>query len=233
MTDRIPLALLPGLLLDGRLWQHQVPALEDLAEIRIADFTTQDSGEAMAASVLAMMPQRFALAGLSMGGYVAFEVLRQAPERVTHLALLDTRARLDTPEEASRRRGLMELATKGRFKGVTPQLLPLLLHPRHLEDKALTALVMEMAESVGREAFLRQQKAILTRADNLPLLPSIRQPTLVLCGRQDALTPLPMSEEMAARIPGARLRVIEDSGHLTPLEQPEATTQALRAWLRT
>jgi len=231
VSARIALALCPGLLLDERLWQHQVPALADLADIRVPDFTSQDSGEAMAASVLASMPERFALAGLSMGGYVALEVVRQAPERVTRLALLDTRARLDTPEEAARRRGLMELARKGSFKGVTPKLLPLLLHPRNLEIAALTGLVMDMAARVGRESFLRQETAILNRADYLPLLPTIAQPTLVLCGRQDALTPLAFHEELAAGIPGARLVVIEEAGHLSPLEQPEAVTRALRRWL--
>ncbi len=232
MTAKIPLALCPGLLLDERLWQHAIPALDDLADCRVADFSTQDSGRAMAESVLAMMPERFALCGLSMGGYVALEVMRLAPERVTRLALLDTRARLDTAEEAARRRGLIELAQKGRFKGVTPKLLPILLHPDHLEDGALTALVMDMAARIGRDGFLRQQNAIMTRSDFLPLLPAIAVPTLVLCGREDRLTSLEMHEEIAAAVPGAELVVVEACGHLSPLEQPAATNAALRAWLQ-
>lgn len=232
MSERVPLALCPGLLLDERMWQHAIPALSDLADCRVADFTTQDSGREMAESVLAMMPPgRFALCGLSMGGYVALEMMRLAPERVERLALLDTRARLDSPEESARRRGLIELARKGRFKGVTPKLLPLLLHPKNLADERLTALVMAMAERIGRDGFLRQQKAIMTRSDFLPLLPSIAVPTLVLCGRQDSLTPLAFHEEMAAAIPGARLVVVEESGHLPPLERPAATHGALREWL--
>jgi pimeloyl-ACP methyl ester carboxylesterase len=232
MAERIPLALCPGLLLDQRLWKHQIPALADVAECRVPDFSTQDSIGAMARAVLKLMPQRFALAGLSMGGYVALEVVAQAPERVTHLALLDTRAVTDTPEEAARRRGLMELSQKGRFKGVTPKLLPLLLHPANLKNEKLTRLVMDMAESIGREGFLRQQKALLNRADRSRQLPTIVQPTLVLCGRQDALTPLPLSQAMARAIPDAKLVVVEDSGHLTPMEQPEAVNRALREWLK-
>lgn len=231
MPDPIPLALCPGLLLDGRLWQHQIPALADIAEIRVPDLTRHDSMAGMASAVLELMPERFALAGLSMGGAVAFEVLRQAPERVTHLALLDTRAVVDPPEQAARRRGLMELARKGRFRGVTPQLLPLLLHPDHQKDEALTRLIMDMAEAVGLEAFLRQETALLHRADSLPLLPWIDQPTLVLCGRQDALTPLHYHEEMHAGIRGSELVVVENAGHLPPLEQPAAVNAALRAWL--
>jgi pimeloyl-ACP methyl ester carboxylesterase len=231
MPDRIPLALCPGLLLDARLWQHQLPALADIAESRVPDFSTQDSIAAMARDVLKLMPQRFALAGLSMGGYVALEVVAQAPERVTHLALLDTRAVADTAEERDRRRGLMELARMGRFKGVTPKLLPLLLHPRNLQNVPLTRLVTDMAETIGREGFLRQQKALVNRTDKTAGLARITQPTLVLCGRQDALTPLAHSQAMAARIPNSRLVVVEEAGHLSPLEQPEAVNAALRAWL--
>lgn len=231
MTDRIPLALCPGLLCDERLWRHQLAALADRADCRVPDLSQDDSTAAMARRVLDTMPERFALCGLSMGGYVAFEVLRQAPERVLRLALLDTRAGLDTPEAAARRRGLMELAGKGEFKGVTPRLLPQLLHEKHLRDETLTTLVMDMAAAVGRNGFLKQQTAILNRADSRPLLPAIGVPTLVLCGRQDALTPLALHEEMAAGIPGARLEVVEEAGHLSPLEQPEAVNRALGDWL--
>jgi len=232
MTDRIPLALCPGLLLDGRLWQHQIESLADVADCQVADFTAQESIAAMARDVLQAMPRRFAVAGLSMGGYVALEVVAQAPERVSHLALLDTRAVVDTPEEASRRRGMMELAQKGQFKGVTPKLLPLLLHPDHLGDQPLVDLVTDMAAAVGRDAFLRQEAALLNRPDRSGFLPGITQPTLVLCGRQDRITPLAHSEAMARAIPRAKLVVVEASGHLTALEQPEAVNAAMRAWLQ-
>ena len=230
--QQTPLALLPGLLCDQALWQSQIDALDDLAECRVADFSTQDSMSDMAATVLAMMPERFALAGLSMGGLVAFEVMRQAPERVTRLALLDTNARPDTPEQTARRRGLLELAESGAFKGVTPRLLPMLVHAARLEDTAVTEVVVAMAERIGKDAFLRQQKAIMGRPDSRPTLVTIRCPTLVLCGRQDALTPLEYHTEMAAGIATARLAVIEDSGHLPTLECPSDVNEQLRRWLQ-
>jgi pimeloyl-ACP methyl ester carboxylesterase len=227
----VPLALLPGLLCDDALWQGQVAGLDGLADCRVADFSSQDSVAAMAESVLAMMPGRFALAALSMGGYVAFEVLRRAPERVARLALLDTKARPDTPEQTQRRHGLIALAEKGRFKGVTPRLLPLLVHPSRLEEEALPAAVIAMAERIGKQAFLRQQRAILTRTDSRPDLVRISCPTLVLCGRQDALTPLECHTEMAAGIANSRMMVLDDCGHLAPMERPDEVTAALKAWL--
>jgi len=231
VTDKTPLALLPGLLLDASFWKHQVAALGEEADIWVADFTNQDSVGEMAESVLAAMPPRFALCGLSMGGYVAQEVMRRAPERVERLALLDTKARPDDAAATARRRGLIELAQKGEFKGVTPRLLPLLIHESRLEDEALTGHILAMAEAIGRDAFLRQQKAILDRPDFRPLLAQIRCPTLVLCGRQDQLTPVDAHLEMAAGIADARLVVLDDCGHLPPLELPERTNSELRRWL--
>lgn len=231
MTDRIPLALLPGLLCDAALWQPQVEGLADLADCRVIDLTTQDSTAAMAESVLAAMPPRFALAGLSMGGYAALEVMARAPERVTRLALLDTRCQVDDAETTARRRGLIELAEKGEFKGVTPRLLPLFIHEARLGDAALTGTVTAMAERVGKDAFVRQQRAIMGRRDHSATLVTIHVPTLVLCGRDDRLTPLADSKVMAAGIAGARLVVVEDCGHLATLERPAEVTAALRRWL--
>ncbi|MDP6573752.1 MAG: alpha/beta fold hydrolase [Rhodospirillales bacterium] len=227
-----PLVLLPGLLCDGALWRHQTETLGDAASFTIGDFTDDDSIEAMARSVLIEAPENFALAGLSMGGYVALEIMRQAPDRVTRLALLDTSARADTPENTVHRGGLIELARKGRFKGVTPRLLPLLIHPDRLDDEELTGCVMAMAERIGKDAFLRQQSAILKRIDSRPHLSAIHCPTLVLCGRQDALTPLEVHQEMAGAMPRASLVVVEDCGHLATLEQPQAVNAALRDWLQ-
>jgi pimeloyl-ACP methyl ester carboxylesterase len=230
-NKKIPLLLLPGLLCDAALWRAQVADLADLAECRIADLTRHDSVAAMAEAALSDAPPRFALAGLSMGGYVAHEIMRRAPERVERLALLDTSARADSDEQRARRRGLITLARRGRFRGVTPRLLPLLVHPSRLDDEPLVEIVMGMAERIGREAFLRQQTAILGRPDSRPDLPRIACPTLVLCGRQDALTPLEVHEEMAAAIPAARLVVVEECGHLSPLERPAAVSAAMREWL--
>ena len=231
MTERIPLALLPGLLNDGALWQSQIESLADVADIRVADLAVQDSIAQMACSVLETMPERFALAGFSMGGYVAFEVLRRAPARIGRLALLDTKARLDTPEQTSRRRGLIELAGKGSFKGVTRRVLEMAIHENRLADEALTGAVVAMAERAGRNVFLAQQRAIMNRPDSLPGLAGIACPTLVLCGRQDQPTPLDCHEEMARAIPNARLAVIEDCGHLAPMERPAEVSAALRGWL--
>lgn len=229
MTE--PLALLPGLLNDAALWRHQIAALADRADCLVPDFTTQDSVAAMAETVLSALPGRFALAGLSMGGYVAFEILRRAPGRVARLALLDTKAGPDSAEQAARRRGLIALAEKGRFQGVTRRLLPLLIAEAHLANEALVAEVMAMAGRVGRDAFVRQQAAIMGRPDSRPILARIQCPTLVLCGRQDQLTPPDLHMELAAGIRDARLVVLEDCGHLAPLEQPAAVTAALGNWL--
>jgi pimeloyl-ACP methyl ester carboxylesterase len=228
---KTPLLLLPGLLCDAALWQPQIAGLGDIATSIVCDLTRHDTMAAMAASVLAGAPEYFSLAGLSMGGYVAQEVMRQAPTRVRRLALLDTSARADTDEQRTRRHGLIELARTGDFKGVTPRLLPLFLHPDRLTDEPLVRTITEMTARVGRDAFLRQQAAIMGRPDGRPDLARIPCPTLILCGREDVLTPLAAHEEMAAAIPGARLTVIEQCGHLTTLERPEAVNAALREWL--
>jgi pimeloyl-ACP methyl ester carboxylesterase len=227
------LVLLPGLLCDAALWAPQVGDLSDLRNAWIADLTRHDSIAEMAAAVLREVPtERFALAGLSMGGYVAQEMVRQAPRRVERLALLDTRARPDEPDETQRRLALMELAQReGGFAPVTNRMLPLLVHPARVKDEPLVRSIREMAERVGLAAYLRQQGAIIGRPDFRPLLSSIRCPTLVLCGRQDALTPLVFHQEIAAAIPGAELEVIEACGHLSTLERPAEVNAALRAWL--
>ncbi|MCS6778771.1 MAG: alpha/beta hydrolase [Geminicoccaceae bacterium] len=224
-----PLVLVPGLLCDERLFAPQLPALLARTSVQIAETRLDPSLAAMASRLLAEAPPRFALAGLSMGGYVCFEVMRRAPERVIKLALLATQARADTAEAAQRRRELMALAERGEFEGVAPRLLPLFVHPDHLDR--LAPLVTAMAAAVGKDAFLHQQQAIMARPDSSALLPEIACPTLVLCGRQDQLTPVGLHEEMAAAIPEATLVVLPRCGHLVTLERPESVTAQLLAWL--
>ncbi|MEK9662408.1 MAG: alpha/beta fold hydrolase, partial [Alphaproteobacteria bacterium] len=206
---------MPGLLCDADLWAHQSAHLADIADIRVVDVTRQDSVAGMAEAVLAEAPSTFALAGLSMGGYVAHAIMAQAPERVSRLALLDTSAIADSPEALVRRKALIEMSKVGRFRGVTDRLLPVLVHPDRLVDFELTDRIKKMAEHVGAEAFLCQQMAIMGRPDRREQIRGYALPTLVLCGREDALTPLALHEEMAAAIPGARLAIIEECGHLS------------------
>ena len=232
MSNKQPLILLPGLLCDEALWRHQIDNLSDLVDMTVADLTQDDTVVEMAHRVLATAPDQFALAGLSMGGYLAQEVMRQAPDRVTKLALLDTSFYAGTPEQTERRRGLIELSQKGAFKGVTSRLLPLLIHESRLKDEDLTETIFKMAECLGKDAYLRQQHVIMTRPDGSDDLADISCPTLVLCGREDTLTPLRVHEKMADQIPNAHLVIVEDCGHLAPLERPRTVSAVMRYWLQ-
>jgi len=231
MKRKIPLLLMPGLLCDAALWRHQTESLEDVAAMTVADMTRDDSLDGMARRALATAPDRFALAGLSMGGYAAMALMRLAPERVSHLALLDTSARPDAIERKTVRRDLMTQARAGDLEGVIEHHLPSFVAADRLGDRALTSTVRASAHAVGAAAYQRQQQAIMDRPDSRPSLQAIACPTLVLCGRQDALTPVEVHEEMASLIPGAKLIVVENCGHLAPLERPEAVSAVLRYWL--
>jgi pimeloyl-ACP methyl ester carboxylesterase len=232
MTEPLPIVLVPGLLTSPRLYAAQLPALWQHGPATIADNTRDDTIAAIASRILADAPPRFALAGLSMGGYICFEIVRQAPDRVDRLALLDTSARPDTPEVTGRRQAQIALARGGRFAEVADQQFPLLIHPSRQGDPSARELVRLMAEETGPEAFIRQQQAIIGRVDSRPGLGAIDRPTLVLVGDCDQLTPPELSAEIAGGIPGARLVVVAGSGHLTPLDQPEEVTKALVEWLQ-
>jgi pimeloyl-ACP methyl ester carboxylesterase len=225
------LVLIPGLLCNRELWAHQSANLAHIAEITVADVTQDDTIAGMAQRLLAQAPREFALAGLSMGGYVAQEVMRQAPDRVSRLALLDTSARPDSDEQKARRRGLIALSTQGKFKGVTPRLLPLLIHPDRLDDTLLVGRITAMAEDVGQAGFVRQQTAIMGRIDGRPTLRDIRCPTVVLGGAEDAITPPEVMAEIADLVPGATYHLLPNCGHLSTMEKPEAVTDLLAAWL--
>ena len=226
-----PLVLVPGWSCDGQLWSHQAEHLSDVADPVIADVPTSGSVGGMARDVLRRAPGTFALAGLSMGGYVALEIMRQAPERVTALALLDTSARADTREQTQARLELLRLAEAGRFAEVPRLLLPRIVHPARLADEDLISTVMGMAHAVGPEVFERQERAVMARPDSRGDLTSIGCPTLVLCGREDELTPPHLHEEMVERIPGAQLHIVDECGHLSTLERPAPVNEALRDWL--
>jgi len=231
MGENLPIVLVPGLNCSPRLYAPQLPRLWQVGPVTVANHTRDDTMAAIARRILDAAPPRFALAGLSMGGYVALEIVRQAPGRVDRLGLLDTGARADPPEAQATRRARMALAEGGKFDEMIDAMWPALVHPDHRGERALQAQYTAMCHDVGPQAFVRQQKAIMARVDSRPLLPAIRCPALVLVGAQDELTPPHLADEMAAGIPGARLVTVPDCGHLSTIEQPEAVTRALMEWL--
>lgn len=230
-SNDLPIVLVPGLLCTARLYAEQIPALWRFGPVTVADHSRDDSMAAIARRILAAAPPRFALAGLSLGGYVALEIMRQAPERVAKLAVLDSRVGAELPAQTANRLPLIELAKTGRFAEIPDRLFPVLVHRDRLGDAALQSVVRAMAEETGPDAFLRQTQAIITRPDARPVLSAISCPTLVVVGDNDALTPPKLAEEIAAGIRGARLVVIADCGHLSTLERPDAVNQALAEWM--
>jgi pimeloyl-ACP methyl ester carboxylesterase len=231
MAEPLPIVLVPGLNCSARLYADQIPALWRFGPVQVADHTRESSMDAIAARILAAAPPRFALAGLSMGGYLALTIVRHAPERVQKLALLDTSARPETPEQTERRSPQIALAESGRFAEVPALQFPVFVHRNRQGDEALRERVRIMAEETGAQAFLRQQHALMTRADSRPSLTAIRCPTLVLVGDGDELTPPPLSQEIAAGVAGSRLVIVADCGHLSTMEQPDAVNRALVEWM--
>ncbi len=228
----IPTLLIPGLAASARLYESQIPALWRLGPVTVADHTRQSSMASLAQDILALSPPSFALVGLSMGGYIAFEIMRQAPERVLKLALLDTSARPDTAEQMEGRRLRIGMAQAGEFRAIPALMFPGLVHADRRGDRDLKAIVEEMALETGPEAFIRQQTAIMGRPDSRPTLAGISCPALVLVGNGDELTPPAMAQEIAQGIAGARFEVIPESGHLSTLERPGFVTQTLAGWLQ-
>lgn len=230
------LLLLPGLLCDAAFWTPVLPHLERAVECRIPDYSNAMSLVAMAERALAEAPPTFALAGHSMGGRVALEIVRRARERVSRLALLDTGFRprpagAAGEDEKARRLALLALARAEGMRAMAREWVRPMVHPDRLADIALIEAILDMLERRTPAEFAGQIEALLARPDATPLLPSIRCPTLVLCGRDDAWSTLAQHEEMAARIPGARLAVVERCGHMAPMERPREVGAALHAWL--
>ncbi|MFC7378345.1 alpha/beta fold hydrolase [Brevundimonas sp. GCM10030266] len=210
-----PLVLLPAMACDGQLWARQVLDLSDIVHPELGDLTVDDSLSAMAARVLAHAPPRFAVAGVSLGGYVALEMVRQQPDRILQLALFGTRATLNARPRTVAEQGLLATAPHA-----DPTLTPIVSGP-----------VQAMAERVGPEVFARQQKALLARPDLGPAIEAIRVPTLVAVGDRDRICLPHDARELADRIPGARFHVLKSCGHLAPIERPGETTALLRQWL--
>jgi pimeloyl-ACP methyl ester carboxylesterase len=232
MAENVPIVLVPSLNGSARLYAPQIPELWRLGPVTVADHTRDDTMAAIARRILDSAPARFHYIGLSMGGYLAFEIMRQAPERVVKLAVLDTSARADVPEISALRRERIALAENGRFDEVIETTWEPLVHPSLRHGGALKAIHVAMCRDVGPQGYVRQQKACLARIDSRPMLGSIRCPALVIVGAQDEPTPPELAEEIAGGIPGARLVKVPECGHFSTIERPETVTRELIAFLR-
>jgi pimeloyl-ACP methyl ester carboxylesterase len=229
MLMALPVVLIPGLIASPRLYAAQLPALWRIGPVAVADHTRHESVADCARDILADAPPRFALAGHSFGGYLSFEIMRQAPERVVALALLDTSARADTPEQSDKRREQIAMARKGPFSAIAALQFPAFVHPSRAKDTALRRYMRAMADDNDAEVFVRQQTAMIGRPDSRTSMGDIRCPTVVVVGDADAPTPPERAREIAAGIPGARLVTIKKSGHMTPIEKPLAVADILAA----
>lgn len=233
MSDKPVLFLLPGLLCDETVFAPQAAGLADICDVRVPDLRGFSSMKDMAQHVLDQAPERFSVAGFSMGGRVAFQIMAMAPERIERFCVFDTGTGALAPGEEAKRQAIIDLAWREGMEALAASWLPPMLHPRRRNDPAfvepLTAMVLRSTPEIHE----KQIRALVTRPDARPVLPTIRCPTLIACGREDEWSPPAQHEAMAAAIPGARLVVIEDSGHFLPLEQPEAFTRALRDWMLT
>jgi pimeloyl-ACP methyl ester carboxylesterase len=231
--EKPTLMILPGLLEDADAFTVQIEALREKVNVVVADLTRAETIADLAKHALKQAPAgKFSLAGHSMGGYVALEVMRQAPERVERLAFLNTHARPDSLEATQNRRRLMELAEKD-FPAVVQTLMQKLVTEEHLKDLDITGTITEMALGIGKEAFVRQEKAIIGRIDSRPHLPRIKCRTLVIAARQDQLMAVPLLEELSRSISRSTLAIVEDSGHMASIEQPAEVAQLLAGWLET
>lgn len=231
MSDKPVLYILPGLLCDGSIFTHQKEGLADICDVRSPDFRGFDSIVAMAQHVLDNAPRKFSLAGFSMGGRVALQVMRLAPERVERLCLFDTGATAEPAGGTEKRKPLVELAYKKGMSALAAFWLPPMLAPRRREDEAFKKPLVDMILRNSPEDHEKQIKALVERPDATPLLPTLKCPVLVICGAQDEWSTPEQHREMAAAIPGAELAIIEDAGHFISVEQPEEFTQLMRRFM--
>ena len=228
---REPLILIPGLNQTHDIWREVGAGLSSVVAVMHAGIEPVSSIQEMAEQVLKGAPERFALAGLSMGGYVAMEVMRQAPDRVVRLALLDTTARPDTPEQKERRLEGIKLAENGRFETAVTAQIPVLLHPNNRSAPEYVLRIRQMARAIGPKGYIAQQTAIMNRVDSRPTLEKITCPTLILVGDQDQLTPPELAHEMADLVPNSTLYEVPEAGHLPPIEQAGKTATAMAQFL--
>jgi pimeloyl-ACP methyl ester carboxylesterase len=225
------LLLLPGLMCDAGVWRAQISAFEADYEIRVPDFSALDSFDAMTEATMALADRPFALAGHSMGGRVAMQVAAMAPDRVLRLALLDTGAHLPAPGEAESRLALVATGEREGVEAVIQSWLPPMLAPAHREDRALWDEIAAMQRRAGVQTLKRQQQALLNRGDGFAQLDQVKVPTAFITGALDAWSPPEQHREMQTHVPGSTLTVIEDCGHMAPMEAPEAVNRALAEWL--
>lgn len=224
------LVLIPGLGSDAAVWARTIAALGDAAACSVGDTLQDDTLAGMASRILAEAPERFTLAGVSMGGMVALEVMRAAPERVKGLALVDTNAQPDRPEQQAYRRAVnAAMLQAADLIALARPAIRAMVHAN--VDPSVHLELEEMTRRVGAQAYVRQNEAVLARADLRPVLASIAAPTLVIVGAQDAMTPVAFSEEIRDGVAGAELHVIPDCGHLPPIEKPQVLAGLLRTLL--
>ncbi|MEO0937304.1 MAG: alpha/beta fold hydrolase [Pseudomonadota bacterium] len=225
------LVFLPGMMCDARLFGPQIAELSATQAVTVAPVTQGERIEEIASGLLDQLPSRFALAGLSMGGIVAMEILRRAPDRLTRLCLMDTNPLAETPQVAAAREPQIVGVRAGRLQEVMrDEMKPNYLAPGP-HRQVVMEIVMDMALALGPEVFIRQSRALQRRRDQQSTLRKCKVPTMVICGAHDALCPPKRHEFMAELIPGAKLRVIEEAGHLPTLEAPDALMDALRDWM--
>jgi pimeloyl-ACP methyl ester carboxylesterase len=220
-----------GQLLTAEVWAPQLAALSGDYDLRLSDHTRDETIAGIAQRLLDETPEQFDLVAHAMGGFTAFEVMRQAPQRVRSLVLIATLAPNDGPAQTERRQGYIRLVEDGRFAEVVEERIPILVHPARREDAALLSIVRRMALTTGETTFLRQQRAIMARRDSRPSLGAIAVPTLLIRGEQDGITTPAHQAEILAAIAGARLQAIADCGHLPTLEAPLTTNRLLSDWL--
>ena len=228
------LVLIPGLLNNEKLWTKQIQGLEDMARVHVACTMGGDESTVhMAQRILDEAPFRFSLGGLSMGGYIALEIMKIAPERVNRLALLNTQAQMDTKQKKAIRRQIIAASQTGKFVGASKPFMKKLLSKEHCDNAEIVGVIQEMAMDIGLELFIKQQTAIMNREDKMYLLPEIKQPTLMIMGTEDEIIPKGTNEAMAEIMPNVRYEVLENCGHMSALERPDTVTQMMREWLRT